>query len=58
VADHVYGDLPPVAVNWREYAVPTVPAGRVKGDTVGGESLMVRTIPRVLVRAGKVLSLT
>ena len=42
LADHVYGETPPVAASVAEYAVPTVPAGRVvveiaSGAGAGGE---------------------
>jgi hypothetical protein len=35
-ADHVYGEVPPVAANVAEYAVPTVPVGRVPVEITSG----------------------
>ena len=36
VADHVYGETPPVAARFAEYVAPTVPAGRVVVEMVSG----------------------
>ncbi len=36
LADHVYGETPPVAASVVEYAVPTVPAGREVVEIVSG----------------------
>src|SRR5580704_13105607 len=36
LADHVYGETPPVAASVAEYAVPTVPPGRVVVEITSG----------------------
>jgi hypothetical protein len=35
-ADHAYGELPPVAARFAEYAVPTVPAGKAVVEIKSG----------------------
>ena len=35
-ADQLYGETPPVAASVAEYAVPTVPAGRVNVEITSG----------------------
>ena len=37
LADQLYGETPPVAASVAEYAVPTVPAGRVNVEIVSGD---------------------
>ena len=36
LADQVYGELPPVAARFAEYAVPTVPAGNAVVEITSG----------------------
>jgi hypothetical protein len=36
LADQVYGETPPVAARFAEYAVPTVPAGKVVVEITSG----------------------
>jgi hypothetical protein len=36
LADQVYGETPPVAARFAEYAVPTVPAGRLAVEIASG----------------------
>ena len=36
LADHAYGETPPVAARFAEYVAPTVPAGRVDVEMVSG----------------------
>jgi len=41
LADHVYGETPPVAANVAEYAVPTVPAGSEVVEIASGAGVGV-----------------